>query len=1124
MDAPATPFKGLVPFEASDLDALLFFGRERERDLIVANLLASRLTVLYGPVGVGKTSLLRAGVAHRLRQEIGPDGRPEYGVVVFGSWSDDPWASLRLAIEAELGDAADRELFLLIDQLEEYFLYHGNEDGPGTFAGELPELVTDPDRRISVLLSIREDALARLDRFKGHIPALFSNYLSLDHLDREAARAAILGPVDRYNRLADTVLEVEDALVEAVLDQTAVGRLDFGAAGAGRVAGNHQRQRIEAPYLQLVLRRLWDAERAEGSETLRLATFEQLGGAEAIVRAHLERALAELDQRERDLAASVFRHLVTPSGSKIAHAIDDLAEYAEVDARELRPVVTKLVEERILRPVAPAGDGSNGVPHEIYHDVLGDAVLAWRTGHETERRLEEERALARRKHRRTLATAGLALVALAVMTAIAVYALEQRHDARTQAREARERTAEANARALDASALRALDTNPENSLRLAAREARAFPSPEAEDTLRSSLLASRLRKILHVGGHVLDVSYSRDGRRILTVSRDGPARIYDARSGRLLRAFGAKLRLHGASLSRNGRLVVTAGTGSRAVLWNASTGTMVRQLRHGAQVRTAFFSDDGTLVVTAGGNLVRVWRVANGSLVQTIHVPRRVRAATLREDNRFLVVVASDRFARVYNVPTGRPLYSLDHGAGVTDALFVRFSKLVTSGRGKEGEAIVWSMTDGTRITDLYGHEGAIDDIALQPQAMLLATASTDGTARVWTLGRNPHLYAQLSGHLNPVSGVAFSPTGFSIVTRSTDGTARVWRPTGGLARAVLAGHEGPVTSAVFSPDGKHVVTGGADGTVRIWDPRTEPPLSLLRGFGRPIRQVARSADGKVLLVGTAEGASLVDAATGSVLRKVSSPRHVTAVALAGNDTAAIVSGRRGWIVDAESGRTRVRFRDPAAITAVALVRGIIATAGADGVVTLRRTDGSLLRRVRAGSQASTSVRFDRAGRRFATGSEDRTAKIFQVDGRRLHTLRGHANAVTAVSFSPDGRTLVTAARDGELRMWNVRTGKRLSSLRRHFSLVSDVEYSPDGRWIISAGPVTAGLWNARLKKFVFFLRGHRPRLTSALFEPDSQRIITAGTDGTLRTYRCDVCRHLPALLELAERRLAAAR
>ena len=64
---PDTPYKGLAPFGDSPTDALLFFGRGHERDAIVANLLASRLTVLYGPSGVGKSSLLRAGVAQRLR-------------------------------------------------------------------------------------------------------------------------------------------------------------------------------------------------------------------------------------------------------------------------------------------------------------------------------------------------------------------------------------------------------------------------------------------------------------------------------------------------------------------------------------------------------------------------------------------------------------------------------------------------------------------------------------------------------------------------------------------------------------------------------------------------------------------------------------------------------------------------------------------------------------------------------------------------------------------------------------------------------------------------------------------------------------------------------------------------
>ena len=86
---PSTPFKGLTPFAATDLDALLFFGREREAELISANLMASRLTVLYGESGVGKTSLLAAGVVHRLRgiarRNLAERGHPEFVVVMFSA-------------------------------------------------------------------------------------------------------------------------------------------------------------------------------------------------------------------------------------------------------------------------------------------------------------------------------------------------------------------------------------------------------------------------------------------------------------------------------------------------------------------------------------------------------------------------------------------------------------------------------------------------------------------------------------------------------------------------------------------------------------------------------------------------------------------------------------------------------------------------------------------------------------------------------------------------------------------------------------------------------------------------------------------------------------------------------
>src|SRR6266566_161658 len=132
----------------------------------------------------------------------------------------------------------------------------------------------------------------------------------------------------------------------------------------------------------------------------------------------------------------MYNHLVTPSGMKIAHRAGDLAGYASIGEAETQRVLQRLVEERIVRA---AENGAEGPRYEIFHDVLAEAVLAWRTEHEAERKLDAERAAAARRHRRLLGLAIGALVLIAILGAIAVYALVQRGDARSQAHRARGR-------------------------------------------------------------------------------------------------------------------------------------------------------------------------------------------------------------------------------------------------------------------------------------------------------------------------------------------------------------------------------------------------------------------------------------------------------------------------------------------------------------------------------------------------------------------------------------------------------------------------------------------------------------------------------------------------------------
>ncbi len=194
--APTSPFKGLAPFGDSDLDALFFFGRARETEVIAANLQASRLTVLYGPSGVGKSSVLRAGVAQRLRRRAG-HGRVE--IVASDPVGSGDAVTARDGARWRARTRAKATLYLILDQFEEYFLYHADEERA---SGRSSQTWSPTAACASnLLIGIRDDSLALLDTFQRPIPNLLGNRLRLDRLDRAEARAAIVGPLERYNQL-----------------------------------------------------------------------------------------------------------------------------------------------------------------------------------------------------------------------------------------------------------------------------------------------------------------------------------------------------------------------------------------------------------------------------------------------------------------------------------------------------------------------------------------------------------------------------------------------------------------------------------------------------------------------------------------------------------------------------------------------------------------------------------------------------------------------------------------------------------------------------------------------------------------------------------------------------------
>ena len=132
-----------------------------------------------------------------------------------------------------------------------------------------------------------------------------------------------------------------------------------------------------------------------------------------------------------------------------------------------------------------------------------------------------------------------------------------------------------------------------------------------------------------------------------------------------------------------------------------------------------------------------------------------------------------------------------------------------------------------TVLRVLTGNSGPVRAVAYSPDGTTVATASTDGTARIWDVATGT-TRTTLTGHTDLVYAVAYSPDGTTLATASNDGTVRIWEAATGTTRTTLTGHTSGVCAVAYAPDGITVVTAADDGTARIWDAATGELLATL--------------------------------------------------------------------------------------------------------------------------------------------------------------------------------------------------------------------------------------------------------------------------------------------------------
>jgi WD40 repeat protein len=592
---------------------------------------------------------------------------------------------------------------------------------------------------------------------------------------------------------------------------------------------------------------------------------------------------------------------------------------------------------------------------------------------------------------------------------------------------------------------------------------------------------------------VLSARFSRDGKHIVTASRDRTASLWDTGSGNPLKRFqeGHDFLVSGVAFFP-GHLATGAGDNSVRT-WNLTAGTQEVVLPATGRIGTLAASPDGSWVFTGSpGTDVKVWNTKTGALVETLggHAAEITSLAFSPQGDR---VASGDdegglRLWRQPNGPAGsgkgwvveRQLAG--HNGSITGIRFTPDGRRLVTASG-DRTCNQWDVATGQELAQgKLQHDEWISSLDVSTDGTLAITTCDDGVARLWRLSDGTKL-AEVKSPGKSFNAVGFSPDGSTAALTSAE-EKRVWmwnlsaataaNARGNAAAGLLTEYlnfnklGGEVWAAMYAPGGRHLLTiGGNDAT--LWNLDDRSPVVRYSPHGA-VASAALSPDGKLVATGSWDhSAKIWDRDTGRALRKL---EH----------------GHKGYINSVEfspDGRELLTASDDytARLWDVA-----------SGKPTPIIFQGHTARVV--------SATFSRDGKRVLTVSGDKTAIIWdRATGKPLlPALTGHQWAVLSGRFSsdPEGSLVITGSQDATAIIWETRTGKPLRALKGHTAPVTSVAFSPDGtRALTGSRDNTAKLWDAATGKEILSLPGHTQEVTSVSFSPDGLNVLTSSRDGT---------------------------
>ncbi|NEO14911.1 MULTISPECIES: tetratricopeptide repeat protein [unclassified Moorena] len=1000
-----------------------------------------KLTVIYGPSGVGKSSLVQAGLIPTLKQktigsrevltvfqQIYTDWIPEFGKALAKSLAEkklikyhgNTLETTAAILKTFWQITEDNILVVLVfDQFEEFFFAAKDRKQRMVFYEFMKSCLNIP--YVKIILSLREDDL--------HYLLECNRLINLDVINNNILNKTILYYLGNFSP------KQTKSVIKSLTENTAFSlEPNLTDALVKDLAGDTNE--VLPIELQVVGAQL------QAEKITTLADYLAKGPKEKLVERYLETAIKDCGEENERITKLVLYLLTDENGMRPLKTQAELAEDLDLDEEQLDLVMEVLVGSGLVFevPEYPADR------YQLVHDYLVSFI---RQGQEPQ-----------------------ILAELKLTKEELKQALHQEQEERRRAEIAEIKALSSLSQALLSSddQLGALVASVKAGKRLITTEVTRDIKQQQVNQLQE--IINNLQECNRLEGHdagVFGVCLSPDGKLITSASEDGTIRIWGINGKALASCRGHKEQVFSINFSPNGEMFASASADGTIKLWQRD-GKLLKTLRgHKNQVFNISFSPDGhTIAAASKDGTIQLWH-PNGTRIKTL---TRFGPAnfgiSFSPDGKSLAIASEDGTIKLWNLDSSWPKIFNRHARGVLSVCFSPDGRMLASGSW-DGTAKLWNIDgkelnsidnyglpvyrvrfspdgqllalaskdnrirlynlDGIKLKTLRGHKGSVCGVSFSPDGRLLASASVDKTIRLWSL-KGIGLNTQQS-HTGKLIGFCFNSTGQQYASASEDKTVKLWSLDGTLLRT-FSGHEASVRSVSFSPKAKLLATASVDGIIKIWH-LNGALLQTFPAHGLSIRSLSFSPDGKIL-------------------------------ASAGNDRIIKL-----WGIDDKYGQ--------------------------DNGVIINTLNGHLAKIL--------TIRFSQDGQMLASAGEDKTIKRWHLDGSLIDTMPAHSLKIVCLRFSGDGEIMASASADKTVKLWSL-NGKLITTLQGHQAGVRGVVFSPDSQMIASvSADRTVKLWTRDGKEFKT-LKGHLAPVCNACFLADGQTLVSVSEDGTAKIWNID--------------------